>query len=107
VINKGRLLADGTVADIKAMAGFQRISFRLPGIGREQLLNLPHVVSLDVLHDHVQIQTSDSDKTFYALLDQGLRPMEIEISALGLEQAFVAITERDNESDELAAEDAR
>ena len=107
VINKGRLLADGTVADLKAMAGFQRISFRLPGISRDQLVNLPHVVSLDVLHDHVQIQTSDSDKTFYALLDQGLRPMAIEISALGLEQAFVAITERDNGTDEPAAEVAR
>jgi ABC-2 type transport system ATP-binding protein len=88
------------------MAGFQRIAFRLPGVTREQLLELPHVVSLDVLHDHVQIQTSDSDKTFYALLDQGLRPMEIEISALGLEQAFVAITERDN-GDAVDLEDAR
>jgi ABC-2 type transport system ATP-binding protein len=106
VINKGRLLANGSVADIKAMAGFQRIAFRLPGVTREQLLELPHVVSLDVLHDHVQIQTSDSDKTFYALLDQGLRPMELEISALGLEQAFVAITERDN-GDAVDLEDAR
>jgi ABC-2 type transport system ATP-binding protein len=106
VINKGRLLANGSVADIKGMAGFQRIAFRLPGVTREQLLDLPHVVSLDVLHDHVQIQTSDSDKTFYALLDQGLRPMEIEISALGLEQAFVAITERDN-GDAVDLEDAR
>ena len=107
VINKGRLLANGSVADIKAMAGFQRISFRLPGITRDQLLNLPHVVSLDVMHEHVQIQTSDSDKTFYALLDQGLRPMEIEISALGLEQAFVAITERDNGHGEQELEGAR
>jgi ABC-2 type transport system ATP-binding protein len=108
VINKGRLLANGSVADIKAMAGFQRISFRLPGITREQLLNLPHVVSLEVLHDRVEIQTSDSDKTFYALLDQGLRPLEIEIAALGLEQAFVAITERDNDGATTArTEDAR
>jgi ABC-2 type transport system ATP-binding protein len=97
VINKGRLLANGTVADIKAMAGFQRVAFRLPGVTREQLIDLPGLVSVDVLGDRVQIQTSDSDKTFYSLLDQGLRPMELEITALGLEQAFVAITERDNE----------
>ena len=108
VINKGRLLANGSVADIKAMAGFQKIAFRLPGITREQLLNLPHVVSLDVVHDHVHIQTSDSDKTFYALLDQGLRPQELEISALGLEQAFIAITERDDDgADTAEREDAR
>jgi ABC-2 type transport system ATP-binding protein len=113
VINKGRLLANGTVADIKAMAGFQRVSFRLPGITREQLIDLPHAVSIEVINDRVQIQTADSDKTFYALLDQGLRPMELEITALGLEQAFVAITERDNGADapgaetQISMEDAR
>jgi len=107
VISKGRLLADGSVAEIKAMAGFQRIAFRLPGVTREQLLELPNVVSLDVVHDRVQIQTSDSDKTFYALIDQGLRPQELEISALGLEQAFIAITEADNGHDEPELEDAR
>ena len=42
------------------------------------------------------IQSSDSDKTFYSILDAGLRPEDIEISALGLEQAFVAITSEDD-----------
>jgi ABC-2 type transport system ATP-binding protein len=104
VINKGRLLASGTVAEIKARAGFQRIAFRLAGIGREQLVSLPNVVSVDVVHDRVQIQTSDSDRTFYAILDAGLRPEELEISALGLEQAFVAITRLDNDGATGAAE---
>jgi ABC-2 type transport system ATP-binding protein len=109
VINKGRLLANGTVADIKAQAGFQRISFRLPGVSRDQLLMLPNVVSLDVLNDRVQIQTSDSDKTFYSIIDAGYRPEDIEITALGLEQAFVAITQQDNGADAHAevVEDAR
>jgi ABC-2 type transport system ATP-binding protein len=100
VINKGRLLANGTTAQIKAQAGFQRIAFKQRGVTRDQLLLLPNVVSLDVVKDRVQIQTSDSDKTFYAILDSGMRPEEIEISALGLEQAFVAITQQDNGHDE-------
>jgi len=109
VINKGRLLANGSAAQIKAQAGFQRIAFKLPGVTREQLVMLPNVVSLEVVRDRVQIQTSDSDKTFYAILDSGLRPEEIEISALGLEQAFVAITQQDNgdEKHEKDLEDAR
>jgi ABC-2 type transport system ATP-binding protein len=109
VINKGRLLANGTAAEIKAQAGFQRISFRLPGVTRDQLLLLPNVVSLEVVNDRVLIQTSDSDKTFYSILDAGLRPEQIEISALGLEQAFVAITQQDNGADapEAHVEDAR
>jgi ABC-2 type transport system ATP-binding protein len=96
VINKGRLLANGTAAEIKAQAGFQRISFRLPGVTRDQLLMLPNVVSLEVINDRVLIQSSDSDKTFYSVIDAGLRPEEIEIGSLGLEQAFVAITQQDN-----------
>jgi ABC-2 type transport system ATP-binding protein len=108
VINKGRLLASGTAAEIKARAGFQRISFRLPGVTRDQLLMLPNVVSLEVINDHVMIQTSDSDKTFYSILDAGMRPEDIEISALGLEQAFVAITKQDDDSAAYAGvEDAR
>ncbi|HEU5428289.1 MAG TPA: ABC transporter ATP-binding protein [Actinocrinis sp.] len=109
VINKGRLLANGTVADIKAQAGFQRISFRLPGVTRDRLVMLPNVVSLEIISDRVQIQTSDSDKTFYSILDAGYRPEDIEITALGLEQAFVAITQQDNGADAPAevVEDAR
>jgi ABC-2 type transport system ATP-binding protein len=109
VINKGRLLASGTAAEIKARAGFQRISFRLAGVTRDQLLMLPSVVSLEVINDRVHIQTSDSDKTFYSILDAGLRPEEIEITALGLEQAFVAITKQDDNGETAYAgvEDAR
>jgi ABC-2 type transport system ATP-binding protein len=44
----------------------------------------------------VQIQSSDSDATLYAILDAGYRPREIEVSSLGLEQAFLAITAEDD-----------
>ncbi len=96
VINRGRLLADGTPADIKARAGFRRLSFRLDGVDESFLRGLPALVSLDVRHDLVQIQTSDSDATLYAMLDAGYRPHEIEVTGLGLEQAFLAITAEDD-----------
>ena len=44
----------------------------------------------------MQIQSADADRTLYALLDVGWRPREIEVSGLGLEQAFLAITAEDN-----------
>lgn len=44
----------------------------------------------------MQIQSADSDRTLYALLDAGYRPREIEVSSLGPEQAFLAITAQDN-----------
>jgi ABC-2 type transport system ATP-binding protein len=96
VINRGRLLADGTPAEIKARAGARRLSFRLDRIDEPFLLGLPALASLEIRHDLVQIQSSDSDATLYALLDAGYRPREIEVTSLGLEQAFLAITAEDD-----------
>jgi ABC-2 type transport system ATP-binding protein len=96
VLNKGRLLADGTPSQIKARAGAKRISFRLDRIDEPFLLGLPALVNVEIRHDLVQLQSSDSDRTLYALLDAGYRPREIEVSSLGLEQAFIAITAEDD-----------
>jgi len=96
VINRGRLLADGTPAEIKARAGAKRLSFRLDQVDEQFLLGLPALVNLEVRHDLVQIQSSDSDATLYAVLDAGYRPHEIEVTSLGLEQAFIAITAEDD-----------
>jgi ABC-2 type transport system ATP-binding protein len=96
VINRGRLLADGSPAEIKARAGARRISFRLDRVDEPFLLGLPALVNLEVRNDVVQIQSSDSDATLYAVLDAGLRPREIEVTSLGLEQAFIAITTEDD-----------
>ena len=60
------------------------------------LLGLPGLVNLEVRHDVVQIQSRDSDATLYAVLDAGYRPREIEVTSLGLEQAFLAITAEDD-----------
>jgi ABC-2 type transport system ATP-binding protein len=96
VINRGRLLADGTPEEIKARAGAKRISFRLDTIDEPFLLGLPALVNVEIRHDVVRIQSSDSDRTLYALLDAGYRPRELEVGGLGLEQAFIAITEEDD-----------
>src|ERR1700742_5116071 len=103
VINRGRLLADGTPAEIKSRAGAKQLSFRLENVNEPFLLGLPGLVSLETRHDLLQIQTSDSDSTLYALLDAGYRPTEIEVGGLGLEQAFLAITAEDDRAGEEPA----
>jgi ABC-2 type transport system ATP-binding protein len=106
VINKGRLLADGTPSEIKSRAGAKRISFHLDQIDEPFLLGLPALVNVEIRHDLVQIQTSDSDRTLYAVLDAGYRPRDLEVSSLGLEQAFLAITAEDDKSNGEAADTA-
>jgi ABC-2 type transport system ATP-binding protein len=96
VINRGRLLADGTPAEIKQRAGARRLSFRLDGVDEPFLLGLPGLVNLEIRGDLVQVQATDSDAALYAVLDAGYRPHEIEVTSLGLEQAFLAITSEDD-----------
>jgi ABC-2 type transport system ATP-binding protein len=102
VINRGRLLADGTPEDIKKRAGAKRMSFRLENVNEAFLLGLPGVTSLDVRGNVVHIQTMDSDATLYGLIDGGYRPREIEVGSLGLEQAFLAITAEDDRAGDTA-----
>jgi ABC-2 type transport system ATP-binding protein len=94
VLHRGRLLADGTAAEIKAKAGARRISFDLAGeIDEAPLRSLPFLTSIDISGATVRIQSSDADATVHALYGLGVFPRNLEVAGLGLEQAFVAITE--------------
>ncbi|MCX4743279.1 ABC transporter ATP-binding protein [Streptomyces antibioticus] len=93
VLHRGRLLADGTAAEIKARAGARRIAFDLDGeIDEAALRALPFLTTLDVSGHTVRIQSADADTTVHALYGLGLRPRNLEVAGLGLEQAFVALT---------------
>ncbi|WP_330459644.1 ABC transporter ATP-binding protein [Streptomyces sp. NBC_00820] len=102
VLHRGRLLADGTAAEIKAKAGARRVSFDLEGdIDESALGALPFLTSVTVSNSGsaagsvqtVRIQSSDADATVHALYGLGVYPRNLEVAGLGLEQAFVAITE--------------
>ncbi|MFC5785259.1 MULTISPECIES: ABC transporter ATP-binding protein [Streptomyces] len=93
VLHRGRLLADGTAAEIKARAGARKVAFDLEGDIDEQALRaLPFLTTLDVSGRTVRLQSSDADATVHALYGLGVYPRNLEVAGLGLEQAFVAIT---------------
>ncbi|MGA5818993.1 ABC transporter ATP-binding protein [Kitasatospora sp. NPDC094028] len=114
VLHRGRLIADGSSAEIKARAGARRVSFelhdadgRFPDEG--VLRTLPGVQSLDVTARvpgvrTVRIRTADADASVAALYRSGLYPRGLEVAGLGLEQAFLTIT---GELDEAAKESVR
>ncbi|MCX4527886.1 ABC transporter ATP-binding protein [Streptomyces sp. NBC_01551] len=98
VLNKGRLLADGTAAEIKAKAGARRIAFDLDLAGgapvdESALRALPHLTVYERHGDTVRLQSSDADATVHAVYALGLYPRNLEVAGLGLEQAFIALTE--------------
>ncbi|MER5883479.1 ABC transporter ATP-binding protein [Streptomyces sp. NPDC001941] len=94
VLHRGRLIADGTAAEIKAKAGARRIAFDLEGPIDERALRdeLPALVSLSVSGHTVRIQSQDADATVHALYGLGVYPRNLEVAGLGLEQAFLALT---------------
>ncbi|MFF7484526.1 ABC transporter ATP-binding protein [Streptomyces luteogriseus] len=93
VLHRGRLLADGTAAEIKARAGARRVSFDLEGaIDEPSLRALPFLTRIDISGRTVRIRSADADATVHALYGLGVRPRNLEVAGLGLEQAFVAIT---------------
>ncbi|MEW2495896.1 ABC transporter ATP-binding protein [Streptomyces nodosus] len=94
VLHRGRLLADGTAAEIKAKAGARRVSFELEGpIDEAPLRGLPCLSAIDISGQTVRIRSTDADTTVHALYGLGVRPRNLEVAGLGLEQAFVALTE--------------
>ncbi|MCX5376069.1 ABC transporter ATP-binding protein [Streptomyces sp. NBC_00091] len=94
VLNKGRLLADGTAAEIKAKAGARKVAFDLDGPVDEQILRaLPALTAFELTGSTVRLQSRDADATVRAVYALGLYPRNLEVAGLGLEQAFIALTE--------------
>ncbi|MER6390302.1 ABC transporter ATP-binding protein [Streptomyces sp. NPDC001523] len=95
VLNKGRLLADGTAAEIKAKAGARKIAFDLNDdpVDEATLRALPHLTAYERHGDTVRLQSRDADATVHAVYALGLYPRNLEVAGLGLEQAFIALTE--------------
>jgi ABC-2 type transport system ATP-binding protein len=101
VMHHGRLIADGTAAEIKAKAGARRVTFDLEGAVDESALRaLPHLVGLTLspggsagTGPTVRIRSDDADATVHAVYALGLYPRNLEVSGLGLEQAFLALTD--------------
>ncbi|MZD06044.1 ATP-binding cassette domain-containing protein [Streptomyces sp. SID5785] len=104
VLHRGRLLADGTAAEIKAKAGARKVSFDLDGtIDEAAVRGLPFLTSVDISGQTVRIQSTDADATVHALYGLGVYPRNLEVAGLGLEQAFVAITSAEEAAEEANA----
>ncbi|MFI6983885.1 ABC transporter ATP-binding protein [Embleya sp. NPDC050154] len=102
VLHRGRLLADASAAQIKARAGLRRIAFDLDApVERYEptLRALPGVEHLELGAGTVRIRSADADETVAAIYAAGLRPRGLEVAGLGLEQAFLAITQQADEAE--------
>ncbi|GAB2823390.1 ABC transporter ATP-binding protein [Actinocorallia aurea] len=93
VIARGRAVADGTPAEIKRLAGGRKVRFTLGDQPSAGLDRLPGVVEVLVQGGSAVLRTTDSDATAAALFtESGLLIKDLEITGVGLEEAFLTLT---------------
>ncbi|HEX4467101.1 MAG TPA: ABC transporter ATP-binding protein [Solirubrobacteraceae bacterium] len=88
----GRIVADGPTTEIRATVGLRTIRATLAAVELEQLSALPGVTSAERRGEAVVLSCADSDAAIRALLASFPDARDIEISAAGLEEAFLALT---------------
>jgi ABC-2 type transport system ATP-binding protein len=95
LLRQGEVVADGTGAQVKALASGRTVRATLPGADEASLRNIPAADSFEVRGDTVLIHSKDSDKVARYLLTE-TSATDLEINARGLEDAFIALTSDDN-----------
>jgi ABC-2 type transport system ATP-binding protein len=89
---RGRIVADGTPAQIKARVAQRSIRAAVPGAGEEQLRELTGVSGVERTGDAWTLRCTDSDAAVRALLDRFPEAHDIEIRGAALDDAFVQLT---------------
>jgi ABC-2 type transport system ATP-binding protein len=96
LMREGHIVADGSVATVREMASGRTISAVLPSVPVDHLGVLPGVVDVSRRADRIALTCNDSDTALRALLATYPNVHDIEISAAGLEEAFLALTAKEN-----------
>src|SRR5262245_27788558 len=98
LIRHGRIVADGTTGEIKAMASGRMVRATLPDADRTAIASLAGVDNVEVRGDTVLVRAKDSDGVARYLLNQ-TSARDLEITADNLEDAFIALTGDDDTTD--------
>lgn len=88
----GRIVADGSVAQVRALAGGRSVRAVVPGATDTAIANLPGVTEYQLRGEQIALSSNDSDATLRALLTAFPAAHDIEIAAVGLEGAFLSLT---------------
>jgi ABC-2 type transport system ATP-binding protein len=92
VIDRGRVIADGTPAEIKSRASGRRVQFRsLRAIEPALLAGLP-VSGLTLTADEVRFLSNEPEQVLAALFRAGAEIADLEVTGADLEEAFLALT---------------
>ena len=91
LVSKGRIVADGTGAEIKALASGRTVRATWPAADPVALQAIDGVDGVEVRGDSVLVHAHDSDAVARYLL-QHTDARDLEITAKGIEEAFLTLT---------------
>ena len=91
LVSHGRVVADGTAAQVKALVSGRTVRATLPGADVTELQGLPGVETVEVRGDSILIASTDSDAVARHLLGS-THARDLEITSRGLEDAFISLT---------------
>jgi ABC-2 type transport system ATP-binding protein len=91
LVSHGRIVADGSGSQIKSLASGRTVRATLPDADTEALAGLAGVDSVELRGDTVYVHTKDSDEVARHLLTR-TAARDLEITAQGLEEAFLNLT---------------
>jgi ABC-2 type transport system ATP-binding protein len=106
LIRQGRIVADGTTAEIKAMASGRMVRATLVAPDVTAIASLPGVENVEVRGDTILVRAKDSDGVARFLLNQ-TDARDLEITADNLEDAFIALTGDDDDASDRLERSAR
>lgn len=91
VIDRGRIVAEGTPAEIKSRSASRKIRCHT-SLSSTQIWAIPGVIAVDLIGTRVSISAGNAEAVVRTLLatDQGLS--DLEVVSPGLEDAFLALT---------------
>jgi len=91
LLRHGVVVADGTSAEVKALAAGRTVRATLPDADEAELSAIPGAENVEIRGDSVIIHANDSDAVARYLLNS-TPARDLEIVARALEDAFIALT---------------
>lgn len=96
LVRQGTVVADGTTAEVKAMASGRTLRATVPGITDELLRAIPNSDAVEVRGESLLVHSCDTDAVARFLLTN-TQARDLEIVSRGLEDAFIALTSNNSE----------
>ncbi|MGN6327218.1 ATP-binding cassette domain-containing protein [Pseudolysinimonas sp.] len=96
ILAHGRVVADGTPAEVKSVVSGRVVSFSLDGLPaglHDALATLPGVTEVESRGERVSIRTADSDATLRAVLAHYPAAHDVEVLSRTMDDAFLALTQ--------------